>query len=421
MTNSNTVKCPNCGTDIDVNAVLFEQVNQKLKGQYESELHTKRERYKQEMAKIEAEKKELAAATERQQQEISRQVEAALKQKETDLTIKIKSDIEKEQSSARKILTDELAEKTLKINKLNQAVVEVEKLKREKDELKSTIQAEAECELNRKLSDQRQKIQAEFENKAELKIKELERQLAEQKTLTEEMRRKQEQVSQQAQGEAQELAIEEYLRIRFPLDTIEEIKKGERGADSMQVINTRARQNCGKIYYESKRTKVFQNGWIEKFKADIRDKNADIGVIVTEVMPADMERMGIKDGVWICTYSEFKGLCLALRESIVRMSRAAIMRENQADKMVILYRFLTGNEFRLQVEGIVEGFVQLKSDLDTEKRAMQKIWSKREKQLDKVLTNTIRMYGSIKGIAGDAIQSVPMLELPGSEDDAQSV
>ena len=93
---------------------------------------------------------------------------------------------------------------------------------------------------------------------------------------------------------------------------------------------------------------------------DRRDKGADIGVLVTEVMPSDMDRLGLKDGVWICNYNEFKGLCAVLRESIIRLSTSISSQENKGDKMDMLYTFLTGNSFRMQVEAIVEGFTQMK-------------------------------------------------------------
>ena len=172
-----------------------------------------------------------------------------------------------------------------------------------------------------------------------LRIKEMEKKLQDQIKLTEEMQRKQAQGSMQLQGEVQELAIEEYLAATFPLDTIEEIKKGARGADCIQVVNTRTTQNYGKVYYESKRTKDFQAGWIEKFKADMRDKEADVGVLVTEAMPADMERMGLRDGVWVCSFAEFKGLCAVLRESVVQINKVALSQEGKGDKMSLLYDF----------------------------------------------------------------------------------
>lgn len=222
----------------------------------------------------------------------------------------------------------------------------------------------------------------------------------------------------QTQGEVQELAIEEWLAEKFPLDTIQEIKKGERGADCIQIVHTRARQNCGSIYYESKRTKHFQASWIEKFKADIQDRGANIGVLVTEAMPQDMRRLGLMEGIWVCSFEEFKGLCTVLRESVIHISTAVITQENKGDKMGMLYDYLTGKEFQLQIEAIVEGFTQMKSDLESEQRAMRSIWKKREKQIEKVLLNTTGMYGSIKGIAGNAFHSIPALELHADDDHA---
>ena len=283
---------------------------------------------------------------------------------------------------------------------------------REREELKEVALAEAQLQLNQALSTEKDKIRKSEEEKNELRIRELQKKLEDQMKLTEEMRRKQEQGSMQMQGEVQELAIEEWLMTHFPLDTIDEIKKGARGGDCIQVVHTRSKQNCGRIYYESKRTKDFQTGWIEKFKADMREKEADIGVLVTEAMPHSMDRVWKIDGVWVCTYEEFKGLAAVLRESVIQVSTALSSQENKGDKMVMLYDYLSSTTFRMQVEAIVEGFSSMKIALESEKRSMQRIWKEREKQIDKVTTNTIDMYGSIKGIAGSAIKSVKALELP---------
>jgi len=285
-------------------------------------------------------------------------------------------------------------------------------LQREKAELADSINAEAQITLNRKLIEEKEKIRKSEQDRNEMAIKELHKQLDDQKRLTEEMKRKQEQGSMQMQGEVQELAIEEWLAGKFPLDSIEEIKKGARGGDCIQTVNTRSRQNCGTIYYESKRTKDFQPGWIEKFKNDIRERGANLAVLVTEAMPQGMDRMGLKDGIWVCTYEEFKGLCVVLRETIIQISDAIGSQENKGEKMHMLYDYLTSNEFKLQIEGIVEGFTLMKMDLESEKRSITGHWKKREKQIEKVLLNTNFMYNSIRGIAGTALQPIKALEMP---------
>lgn len=412
------INCPNCGEEIDVNNILYHQVDQDLKQKYNDDLAKEKQKFKTQASELNKEREELEEERKKQKEEIENKVKAELKQKEIDLKKKYKAEAEEEQSDAITSLREELDEKSGKIKELNKATAELEKVKREKDELADSIKAEAEKELNQRLISEKEKIQREENDKNELKFKELEKQLEDQKKLTEEMKRKQEQGSMQTQGEVQELGIEEWLADKFPLDTIQEIKKGERGADCLQIVHTRTHQNCGSIYYESKRTKSFQPSWIEKFKADIRDKNADIGVLVTEVMPPDMDRLGMKDGVWVCTFEEFKGLCAVLRESIIQISTAIVTQDNKGDKMGMLYDFLTSNEFKLQIEAIVEGFTQMKSDLESEQRSMRGIWKKREKQIEKVLLNTTGMYGSIKGIAGNALQEVPLLELPATDTDS---
>ena len=414
------IQCPGCGIEIDVNDILYHQVDEQLKKQYTDELKKEKQKFDSQSSALEKERQALLEEKSRQQEEIAQKVSDEVKQKvkekELALKKKIKAEAEEEQSSALSSLREELDEKSSRIKELNKTSIELEKLKREKDELEVSLKLESEKELNERLQEEKEKIKKDESAKSELKLKELEKKLSDQKMLTEEMQRKHEQGSMQTQGEVQELAIEDWLAAKFPLDMIEEIKKGERGADCLQIVNTRTQQNCGTIYYESKRTKSFQPGWIEKFKADIREKNANIGVLVTEVMPSDMERLGLKDGIWICSYDEFKGLCTVLRESIIKISSAIVTQENKGDKMGMLYDFLTSNEFKLQIEAIVEGFTQMQSDLISEQRAMRNIWKKREKQLDKVLLNTTDMYGAIRGIAGNAVQTISLLELTSDDE-----
>lgn len=416
MKNETQIKCPNCGTSIDVQDILAHQLEDEIKQKYQAQLSEEKQKYDKEFQLLNDAKAEFERKKKQENELFQERLEKQVKEEKKLIEEKLKSKLQEEQSEQFKALQKELNEKSEQIKELNRTKAEIEKLKREKAELKEAAEAEAQKKLNETLLTEKEKIRKAEEERNELKFKELQKQLEDQKKLTEEMKRKQEQGSMQMQGEVQELAIEEWLASQFPLDTIEEIKKGARGGDCIQIVNTRTRQNCGKIYYESKRTKDFQPTWIEKFKADMREKGADIGVLVTEAMPSDFDRMGLRDGVWICSYEEFKGLCTVLRESVVQLSLAVSSQENKGDKMHMLYDYLTSNTFRMQVEAIVEGFSQMKSDLESEKRSMQRIWKQREKQIEKVITNTIDMYGSIKGIAGNAIQSVKALELTDDED-----
>jgi hypothetical protein len=409
MAEQSSIQCPNCGTPIDVNDVLKHQLEDSIRKEFQQkasiqnrEIELKNEQFEKAKAEFEAKKKQ-------ENELFAERLERERKIAEKEISEKLKIKLEEENKDRLLLMEKELSEKSEKIRELNKMEGEIAKLQREKLEMKDAIQAEAEKQLNAQLNLEREKIRKQEDDKNELKFKELQKQLEEQKKLTEEMKRKQEQGSMQLQGEVMELAIEEWLANNFPLDSIDEVKKGANGADCLQIVNTREHQNCGSIYYESKRTKAFQPSWIEKFKNDIRTKRANIGVLVTEVMPNGMERMGMRDGIWICTYEEFKGLSAVLRQSLIQINQAVQAQENKGDKM-----------FRLQIEGIVEGFTQMQSDLDSEKRAMQRIWKQREKQIEKVVHNTLGMYGSIRGIAGNAVQSVKALELDFIEEELEN-
>ena len=406
MTSQTTIKCPNCGSEIDINDALYHQLEGKYKGEYlaqkkqlEAELEAKRKEQEAYFESLRSKEQQLQEQKEKFEEEIKKATQIQLKMERARLQDELRKEILDEQNESVALLQKQLEEKSNQVKELNVAKAQILQLQREKEEMESAITAKAELALNEKLKDEKEKIQKAADEQNELKFRQKEEQLKQLQEQLQIAQRKAEQGSMQLQGEVQELAIEEWLREKFPFDTIDEIKKGARGADCVQIVHTRESQNCGTIYYESKRTKEFQRSWIEKFKADMREKGADIGVIVTDAMPSDMQRMGLYEGVWICTFEEFKGLSAVLREQLIRIHHVLIAQEN-----------------KMQTEAIVEAFSTMQSDLDSEKRAMQKIWKQREKQIEKVLDNTISMYGSIKGIAGNAVANIKALELPYSGD-----
>jgi hypothetical protein len=233
-----------------------------------------------------------------------------------------------------------------------------------------------------------------------LKLKEKDEQIEAQRKLAEEMRRKAEQGSMQTQGEVQELLLEELLISSFPFDIIAPVGKGVRGADCIQTVRNNFGQECGKIIFESKRTKDFSNDWIEKLKADMRSQLADVAVIVTHAFPKDMDKFGEKEGVWICSFAEVKPVVQMLRDGIIKISSALKSQENRGDKMHLLYNYLTSREFAEQWQAIREGFLSMKISIQRERDAMEKLWKQREKQLEKVLLNAAHVRGSIEGISG---------------------
>ena len=428
MPNKTTITCPNCKTQIDVNEIQYHELEERLKKEHQKELEHKRKEYKVHLDKLDA--RELAMKE--QEEKFDEQLRTATKEQvrleKQKLQIELKKELESEQGEALASLQKELATKSEQVKELNNSKIEIEKLKREKDEVASAAKVEAQKELNAELGLEKEKLaklaeeariqtQKELTDANELKLKQKDEQIEQMRRDIESAQRKAEQSSMQTQGEALELAIESWLSSQFPFDNIEEVKKGAFGADCVQTVHTREVQNCGVICYESKNTKTWSEGWITKLKQDMLKVNADIGVLVTSVYPKDIKRMGFVDGIWVCSLDEFKGSVSLLRESLIRLQQVALKEDNKSDKMSLLYNYMTGNEFSMQMTAIVEGFTRMKDELDKEKRSLMASWKRREKTIDGVLQNTTEMYGSLQGIAGNsAIVHIDALELPFDEE-----
>jgi hypothetical protein len=417
MSTQNTITCPNCKHEFAIEAALKNNLEKEVSEKLKAEFNQKAQEWQaKQLADLKLKEQENEAKLKTQQAENELKLkaqqaenEAKLKIQQAEMVEQIKKKIASENDELILALKKDNEEQTQKISNLKKLEIEyLEKEKAIKEERENMELGMKKFALE-KAAEIEEKVKKEETIKNELKFKEYEKQLEDQKKLVEEMRRKAEQGSMQLQGEVQELAIEEWIESKFPYDQLDEIKKGARGGDCIQAVYDRTGQQCGKIYYESKRTKDFQATWIEKFKVDMREIGADIGVIVTQTMPKDMARFGEKEGIWICTFEEFKALSYVLRDSLIRVNSVKIVQANKGDKMSILYDYLTSAEFRMSVESIVEGFSAMQDGLAKEKRAMQSIWKTREKQIDKVINSTINMYGSVKGIAGSAVQDIKLL------------
>ncbi len=415
-----TIKCPSCGTEIDVNEILYHQLEDELKQKniaeqkkLRDEIEAKRKEYKTHFNALKTKEDELKEQKEKFDEELRRATKEQLKREKTKLHDALKKELLEEQGDAMIALKKELQEKSEQVKELNNSRIEIEKLKREKDEAESKAKADAQIALTKQLFQEKAKMQKALDEANTLKLKEKDEQMEQLKRSLEDAKRKAEQGSTQVQGEALELAIESWLASQFPFDRIEEVKKGAFGADCVHTIHTRELQNCGIICYESKNTKAWSDGWINKLKQDMLKVGADLGVLVTSVYPNGMERMGFVDGIWICSLDEFKGSASLLRESLIRVHSTVQREENKSDKMSLLYIYLTGNEFSLQLKAIVDGFMSMQTELDKERRSLMASWKRRQKLIDGVLQNTTEMYGSLQGIAGSgALAQIEALELP---------
>ena len=411
MEKNNNVTCPKCQHQFSIETALTadiqKNIQEKLKKEFNEkfilEIKKKDDEYLERDEKAKLERKRFFEDQDKENFEKRKELEVQLKRKlEQENTEKLES---------LKKQNDEQEAKLKDFRKLQIEKMEMEsKMKQMADENEfntKKLLLEKENEL-------KERIGKEAEQKNDLKIKDFQKQIDEQVKLIEEMKRKVEQGSMQRDGEVQELAIEEMLKQTFLYDDISEVGKGVRGADIIQIVKNNQMVECGKIVWESKRTKEFQPAWIEKFKADFRQSVGDIGVIVTQTMPKDMSSFGLRDGIYICQYNDAKSLAYVLRQSLISICDVQAAQENKGEKMTMLYNFLTSNEFKHYIEAINEGFKSMSAGIQTERNAMERIWKEREKQIDKVLLNTAGLYGSIRGIAGSAVADVKGLEL-GSE------
>ncbi len=397
---STTIKCPNCRHEFAMEEAVSEQYKKDLREQMIEFTRKKEEEFQKKSRDF---TKQLQDQEENYQKKFAEEKKIIQQKMEEDLRRVIHNDFENRLSILRQ--SNEEQQEKLKMARQK----ELEFL--QKEQALQTREEELEISQQRIIQEERKKMAEEFRRNEEqknqlretdfqLQLQELKKQLEDQKKLAEEMKRRADQGSTQLQGEAQELALEKLLMAAFPFDLVEPIAKGVRGADCTLTVRNSSGQECGKIIYESKRTKNFEADWTDKLKADMRQQGAQVAILVTRVMPRDMTIFGEKNGIWICNFSEVRPLTEVLRDGIVRIFQASRNQQNKGDKMQLLYDYLTSSEFSEQWKAIREGFSSMKMSIQRERDTMEKLWKTREKQLEKVLLNAAHIKGSMEGISG---------------------
>jgi hypothetical protein len=329
-----------------------------------------------------------------------------------ELEQKIRKEAEDRLALELKDLRLQNEEKDRKLREMQEQELLLRKRQRDLEDRERQLQ----LELERKLTEERTRIwndaAAKLAEEHRLKDAEKDRQINEMLRQIEELKRRAEQGSQQAQGETLEVELENLLRATFRTDDIQPVPKGVRGADVIQHVRTALGNFCGTILWESKRTKHWSDGWIQKLKDDQREMKANVAVIVSAVLPKEIKHIGNIDGVWVCDFAAAEGLALALRGGLVELARTRASLAGKGEKMELVYNYLASQDFRQRVEAIVESYAALTEDLENEKRAMERIWAKREQQLKRGVKNMAGLYGDLQGIIGSALPPVPKLELP---------
>lgn len=453
------IKCPKCGAQFELTEVISKEIEATISQKYEA-------REKELMTQLKSDQKKIAEQAKKEAEEAikvelldiraqlddkskkldaSQQKELALLQKEHALQEKEKTleleatkklavkekEIRESVELERKAIEDkarkqaeqsyllelkdaqeQLIEKSKQLEKSQQQELELRKRQRELEEKEKTLELEAMRRVDAEKNKILEEVTKQFEEQHRLKDAEKDKKLADMTRQIDELKRKAEQGSQQAQGEVLELDLEMRLKTRFPIDNIESVEKGTKGADLLQTVLVQSGRVCGKILWETKRAKNWSDTWVQKVKDDQLAAKADISVIVSEILPKGVQQFEYSNGVWITDIPSAINLAMALRVGMIEVSRERELQAGKQGKMELVYNYLTGVEFKNRVEAILQSFVAMKGDLEKEKRALQSIWAKREKQIERVICNISGMHGDLEGIAGMALPSIKTLELP---------
>jgi hypothetical protein len=420
MTDPNTsidkISCPECGTVIPITATLQHQLTESVRKEYEAKAAVKEKQFSEKEKAIAIKTKEL----ETKEQGIEERVQSTLKielAKQKNLAVaEAKKEAQEELAVELKDLKENLKDKEGKLEKARETELALRKKERDLEDRAK----ELDLEVARKIEDERKQVELDtikrLSEEQRMKDAEKDKRINDMMKQIETLKRKAEQGSQQAQGEVQELELEKELALFFPLDDIQPVPKGMQGADVIQEVRSKKGNQCGSIIWESKRTKNWSDGWISKLKEDQRAAKADVAVIITQVLPKDVQNFGFVDGVWVTNYPCFYGLALAIRQKLTELAFTKSMAAGKNEKADVIFHYLTGTEFRQRVEAIIEAFSDMKTELDKERRVAERGWAKREKQLQSVILNTSGMYGDLQGLIGSSIQTIPALEA-GDEDE----
>src|ERR1700674_2404227 len=393
-----SIKCPNCGEKIPISEAIYHQIADQTRAQFKSE-------FLEQQKKLAAKERELADKEKTIDQTVKEQVESArikvLKEAEANARQTVAVEIED--------LKRRAIEKDQQLEQAQKAELEVRTQKRSVEEREKNL----ELETARKVDEERRKIQEETEKRLQdayrLRDAEKDKKIQDATRVNDELRRKLEQGSQQTQGEVLELELEQLIANAFPSDRIEPVPKGVSGADALQRVINSSGHSCGSIVWESKRTKSWSDGWIVKLKDDQRSVRADIAILVSEALPKDCKNFQQINGVWVSSPQCALPLAMALRSQLVEVEMAKLSAVGKNEKMEVMYRYVSGSEFKQRVEAIVEAFVDMQNDLQEERRSAERRWAKRDKQIQKVISNTGGMYGDLQGLIGSSLQSIPLL------------
>jgi hypothetical protein len=392
------IKCPSCGEVIPVSEAMYHQIAEKTREELKAE-------FARQQKTIASREKKLSDRENALDELVDQRVKASQAQLERDVTKKVKQSLALELEDLKR----QAAEKDQRLEQAQKAELVLRSRSRELEDREKAL----ELETARRLDHERQKVQEEtakrLQEEHRLKDAEKDKKLQDAMKANDDLRRKLLQGSQQTQGEVSELELEQVIRETFPLDRIEPVPKGVNGADILQRVVNRPGHACGTIIWEIKRTKTWSDGWIQKLKDDQRVVKAEMAIIVSDALPKECNSFGQVNGIWVANRHCALNLAVALRLHLIEIAMTKLAAVGKNEKMEIMYRYLSGSEFKQRIEAIVEAFIEMQDDLQEERRIAERRFSKREKQIQRVISSTAGMYGDLQGLVGSSLQNIPAL------------
>ena len=376
------ITCPNCGHEIEMQATAAAQMREHI-------LHDLQDR-------------------ERTLQQKALSVDADLQSRLNAETVRLRKEIEKATRTAFSQEFDELREK---LESANAAEVLLRKDRRALEEQKRELELAVNRTLDEERETLREQARVQLVEQSRHRDADKDKLITDLKRQIDDMKRTAEFGSQQAQGFTLELELEHELRRAFPMDAIEAVPGGANGGDVLQRVFDRNGSPCGTILWESKRTKTWNDSWLPKLRDDQRRAKSEIAVLLSVELPKSLANFGCIDGTWITNRDCYIGLAAALRQGVIEAARARETAHGKMTKVDLVFQYFAGSEFRQKIEGLVEAFVEMKKDLDSEKRSFCRIWNKREKQIARAMVNTSALYGDLGCIIGPGLTGIPQLEL----------
>lgn len=404
---SEAIQCPKCNYPIEISSVLTTQLREQVRAEYQEQAKNQEAALSSRENVLKERELEIAQAKRALETELEHRVE----QERDRLLQEAKSQAKNAVSLEMQHLQSQLLETTKNLTESQSKELQLRKDRRDLEEKKQAL----ELTVARTIDEERNRIREEAKCQADeehrLKAADNDKLVAELRRQIGDLKRKAEQGSLHIQGEVLEVELENLLRDHFPYDVIEPIPVSKNGGDVLQHVVDQAGQRCGSILWEAKRTKSFNDCWLGKLREDLRAARGQVAVLVSMELPKGVSTFAFIDGVWVTSRTCLPGLATALRQGILDVARTHRLIEGRQGMAEMLHHYFTGAEFHQRVEGIVEAFVTLKEDLESEKRSMRRIWNKREKQLDRAVSNTTALYGDLGGILGPKLPSIPQLEL----------